>query len=527
MEAFLRLLFLSLVIIAVKYLFAIIWSYYTFRGANIIEYRIRDLFMDKLLAQAMPFFEKNPTGSLMAKATNDVSILNEFAGFGVLSFFDSTVFPLCILLVMIFTVDLRLTLLSVLPLPILAWLCIKIGMKIYERFVAVQEAFDRLNSATLEGIEGVRTIRAYNLQEAGFRNFAEKGEELWKAGMEVVKYEALITPIQRILPAMTFVIAIGYGVFLITKGEITPGELLAFTYYLNMLVWPMQALGHFIDFKELAKGAMERIQEIWDYPEDIVDKEGAPDLSPKPRITFKDLSFRYPASEKDNLTAIDVDLPYGKTLGVVGPTGSGKSTFLQQFLRLYPMEEKALYAEGVAVEDITQKSLRETMGYVPQNYMIFSKTLRENVAFGRPEATEEDIDRALQLADLQKDLENFPEGKDTLCGEKGISLSGGQKQRLALARALVKDPDILLLDDCMSAVDGETEKTILENLKRERKGKTTVIVAHRLSQVEHCDEILEFKDGKIVARGTHEELLEQKGWYERQYRRQLGWRRYL
>lgn len=512
----------TLIVIAVKYFLAMGWSYFTFKGSCEIEYRTRDNLMNKFLKQSLKFYEKNSTGSLMGKATNDVTSLSDLAGFGLLNFFDSTIFPICIIIVMIAVVDLKLTLVSILPFPLLAYLCILIGNRIYKRWDLVQKAFDRLNSSALEDVEGIRIIRVFNLQKLRYEAFKKKGRELCDRNIDVVKYEALMTPIQKIIPAMTFVIAIGYGSYLISNGEITVGQLVSFTYYLNMLIWPMYALGNFINMYQQANASMDRIQEVLDYDEDIKDSPDAENLKTNPDILFDEFSFKYPTSKRDVLKDICIDLKKGKSLGVLGKTGSGKSSLLKQLLVMYPMDRESIYLDDREMIEYRIRSIREKLGYVPQEHMIFSKSIRDNIKLSKPDASDEEVMEAVRAADFEKDLETFPEGLDTMCGEKGISLSGGQKQRIAIARAVLKDPEILILDDCMSAVDGTTEMNIISSLKRNRKGKTTIIAAHRISQVQDLDEIIVLKDGEISERGNHSELMKKGGWYKDQFINQMS-----
>ncbi len=522
LRSFLIILAINLIIIVIKYFFAMAWSYYTFRAANEIDFKAREKLMTKFLKQSLVFFEKHSTGSLMGKATNDVNSLSELAGFGTLSLFDSTVFPLLIIIMMMVVVDVKLTLAAIIPLPILAYLVILIGNKIYERWDKVQRAFDRLNTNVLEDVEGIRIIRVFNLQKSRYKKFEERGQDLCNRNLDVVKYQALITPIQIIIPALTFIIAIGYGSFLISKGEISIGQLISFTYYLNMLVWPMYAFGNFINIKQQASASMDRIQEVWDYKEDIVEDSKAARVGGNPKIEFRNYSFKYPSSREEILKDLNIEIGSGKSLGVLGKTGSGKSTLLKQLLILYPMNTGYIYLDGKKIHDYKIWSIRELIGYVPQRHMIFSKTIRDNIKLSKPDATDEEVMAAIRFADFEKDLKIFPKGLDTLCGEKGISLSGGQNQRIGIARAFLKDPDILILDDCMSAVDGRTEKNIINNIRARREGKTTIIASHRISQVKDLDEIIVLENGKIVERGNHEELLNKRKWYYDQYKNQVA-----
>ncbi|MGO1369761.1 ABC transporter ATP-binding protein [Senegalia sp. (in: firmicutes)] len=520
LNAFLIILALDLLVIVIKYFFAMGWSYFTFRAGNEIDFKTRDNLMKKFLGQSLKFFEKHSTGSLMGKSTNDVVSISNVAGIGTLSLFDSTVFPIIIIIMMMVVVDVKLTLAAIIPLPILAYLSILIGDKILIRWYEVQRAFDKLNTNVLEDIEGIRVIRVFNLQKSRRNKFEESGRNLLDRNMDVVKYQALLTPVQRIIPAFTFIIGIGYGSILISNGEISIGQLISFTYYLNMLVWPMHAFGNFINLKQQANASMDRVQEVLDYEEDIKDNEGAVDLSVNPDIEFINHSFKYPSSEENVLKDLNIKIDKGKSLGVIGKTGSGKSTLAKQLLHLYSMRTNSIYINGDRINKYTISSIREAIGYVPQKYMIFSKSIKDNIKLSKPHASDEEIMRAIRLADFEKDLKIFPKGLDTLCGEQGISLSGGQKQRIGIARAFLKNPDILILDDAMSAVDGSTEKNIINNINKIKEGKTMIVSSHRISQVKDLDEIIVLDKGKIVEKGTHDELIKEGKWYSKQYENQ-------
>ena len=520
LNTFLTILAFNLLVIGIKYFFAMGWSYFTWRAGNEIDYKTRDNLMTKFLGQSLKFFETNSTGSLMGKSTNDVESISNFAGSGTLSLFDSTVFPFIIIIMMMVVVDVKLTLAAITPLPILAYLSIWIGDRIMVRWHKVQRAFDRMNTNVLEDVEGIRIIRVFNLQESRRSKFEASGNTLLDTNMDVVKYQALLTPVQRIIPAFTFIIGISYGAILISKSEISIGQLISFTYYLNMLVWPMHAFGNFINLKQQANASMDRVQEVLDYKEDIVESHEAVDLSRNPDIEFINHSFKYPSSKEDVLKDLNIKIEKGKSLGVLGKTGSGKSTFIKQLLHLYPMRTNSILIHGERLHGYTISSVRDRIGYVPQKHMIFSQSIRDNIKLSKPDASDEEVMEAIRLADFEKDLKIFSEGLETLCGERGISLSGGQKQRIAIARGFLMDPDILILDDAMSAVDGTTEKNIIDNIKKTREGKTMIIASHRISQIKDLDEIIVLDEGRIVERGTHDELVKQGKWYSKQYENQ-------
>ena len=437
-----------------------------------------------------------------------------------MSLFDSTFYPILIVIVMIVTTDFRLTLLSVLPLPILVVVSNKIGNKLNTTFEESQKSFDKMNDQTLETVSGVRVVRANNLKDFQRKKFQDRADDLYEKNMATAKLIAWYGPIQKPIEVMTYVLAISYGTYLIRTGSITVGRLMSFMFYLNLLIWPMIGMGDFISVKKQADASMDRIQEVWDYKEDIVNKSEAVDLKENPTIEFRDLSFKYPTSKENVLEKISFTIEPGKTLGVLGKTGCGKTTLLKQFLRFYDVEDGEILLNDKNLTDYTVESVRERIGYVPQNHMIFSKTIGENIKLTNKDATDEELMEAIRMSDFEKDLDKLVNGADTLCGEKGISLSGGQKQRIALSRALIKNPDILIMDDCMSAVDGTTEKNILDNFRKIRVGKTNIIATHRISQVKDADEIIVLENGRIVERGNHDSLMKQDGWYKEQYLRQ-------
>lgn len=521
MDRFIKIISFTVFMILLKYVLAMGWSYNVFRAYGTMEYLSRKKLMTKFLGQSQEFFEKNSTGSLMGKSTNDVQQISSLAGYGTLALVDATILPLSILIVSFITVDFKLTLYSVLPLPLIAYLYFKISNKIYEKSKIVNEKFDSLNNNVLEDVEGVRIIRVYNILNTRTKQFNKRAENLAESNIELVKYQALMKSLERVITSITFIIAIAYGSFMIYSKQLTIGQLVSFTYYLNMMIWPMFALGDFINLKQQATAAMDRINAILHYKEDIKDSRNNDQLGGNIDIEFDKLNFKYPTSTEDILKDIDLSIKSGSSLGILGKTGSGKTTLVKQLLDLYVIDKNKVILDGNYSNEINFKNFKDRIGYVPQMHMIFSDTIENNIKFSNPNASEKEINEAIKLADFDKDIEEFPQGLETVTGEKGISLSGGQKQRLAIARALVKDPEILILDDAMSAVDANTEKNILDNLKRSRKNKTTIIISHRISQVQNCDNIIILKDGKIEEKGNHEDLMAYDSWYKKQYYNQI------
>lgn len=518
---FIKIISFTIFVVILKYFLAMGWSYNVFKASGSIEYLARNKLMRKFLNQSQEFFEKNSTGSLMGKSTNDISQISIMAGYGTLALIDATILPFSIILVMIFTIDLKLTLLSILPLPFIAIIYFKIGDKIYDKSKKVNQSFDRLNDSVLEDAEGIRLIRVFNIVENRRKIFYKNADKLATNNIILAKYQALLAPVERIITSLTFIIAIGFGSYLMSLGKISIGQIVSFTYYLNMLVWPMYALGDFINLKEQASAAMDRIDETLNYKEEIKNTDNKKRVNFPLDIEFDNHNFKYPSSKENILNEINLSIKNSKSLGILGKTSSGKTTLIKQILDLYKVDKSDIYFNDDISSDISFKSFKENLGYVPQENMIFSDTLRNNILFAKEDASDEELNSAIEIADFKKDIDDFPEGLETVTGEKGVSLSGGQKQRLSIARAVLKNPEILILDDAMSAVDANTEKNIITNLNKYRSNKTTIIVAHRISQVQNCDEIIVLEDGKIVEKGNHYELMKNDKWYKKQYENQI------
>lgn len=504
----------------VNYIITYIWQYQLFGGAYVIEKQLRGRLMKHFLRMTPSFYERNRTGDLMARSTNDLRAVSETAGFGILTLVDSTLYMLTILLTMGFLVSWKLTIAALLPLPILAIIMQILGKRIHERYMKAQDAFGDLNDRVLEAVEGVRVIRAYVQERPSERQFDDMTEDVYKKNMEVEKIDALFNPITKVLTGLSYMIGLGYGAYLVSQQEMSVGELVSFNVYLGMIVWPMFAIGELINVMQRGNASLDRVMETLNYEEDVKDPVKPVVVKHPNSIEFKDVRFQYPQSQSINLDDVNVHLGRGQTLGIVGKTGSGKTTFVKQLLREYPAGEGNITFADISITEQTKDQVRNWIGYVPQDHVLFSRTVRENILFGAPDATDEDIADAIRLSHFQKDLEMLPLGLETLVGEKGVSLSGGQKQRISIARALIKNPEILILDDSLSAVDAKTESKIIENIQNERSGKTTIITTHRLSAIQHANWIIVLDEGKVIEEGTHEMLLKRNGWYKEQYDRQ-------
>ncbi|WP_223700832.1 ABC transporter ATP-binding protein [Sutcliffiella deserti] len=497
-----------------------VWMYQLFGSSFLVERSLRSKLMGHLLKMTPTFYEKNRTGDLMARATNDLKAISTTAGFGVLTLIDSSVFMLVIISTMGFLISWKLTLAAILPLPIMALAMNIYGKKIHQRFTEAQDAFGDMNDRVLESIAGVRVIRAYVQEKADQGKFHAMTDDVYKKNVKVAIIDSLFEPTIKLLVGASYLIGLGYGAYLVFHKEITLGELVSFNVYLGMLIWPMFAVGELINVMQRGNASIDRVNETLAYKADVSDHPDAEKVEDPKTIEFNQVTFRYPSSNMDNLKNVSFHLKKGQTLGIVGKTGSGKTTIIKQLLREYPLGTGKITVDGIALDRITLEQLQGWIGYVPQDHVLFSRSVKENILFGKEDATEEEIAQAIESSAFKKDLELLPEGLQTMVGEKGVSLSGGQKQRISIARALIANPEILILDDSLSAVDAKTEAKIINNIRKERSGKTTIISTHRLSAVQHADWIIVLDNGVVTESGMHNQLMATGGWYKEQFVRQ-------
>ncbi|CUB23714.1 putative multidrug resistance ABC transporter ATP-binding/permease protein YheI [Bacillus subtilis] len=508
------------VLTAVVYVMSYFWMHQLFGGANVMEKILRTKLMGHLLAMSPPFYEKNRTGDLMARGTNDLQAVSLTTGFGILTLVDSTMFMMTIFLTMGFLISWKLTFAAIIPLPIMAIAISLYGSKIHERFTEAQNAFGALNDRVLESVSGVRVIRAYVQETNDVRRFNEMTADVYQKNMKVAFIDSLFEPTVKLLVGASYLIGLGYGAFLVFRNELTLGELVSFNVYLGMMIWPMFAIGELINVMQRGNASLDRVNDTLSYQPDVMDPKQPVELKEPGDIVFSHVSFTYPSSTSGNIQDISFMVRKGQTVGIAGKTGSGKTTIIKQLLRQYPAGEGSITFSGVPIQQIPLDRLRGWIGYVPQDHLLFSRTVKENILYGKQDASDEEVKQAIAEAHFEKDLHMLPSGLETMVGEKGVALSGGQKQRISIARALMANPEILILDDSLSAVDAKTEAAIIRNIRENRKGKTTFILTHRLSAVEHADLILVMDGGVISERGTHQELMANNGWYREQYERQ-------
>ena len=488
-------------------------EYYTFIGYDKV---IKDMTYDiqhDIYRHTPIFFNKFSIGEVISRSTNDITnYIAPLFGYGILLIFDGIIYNLFISVLIFNKSSLIYLLLIHIPL-ILQTIYLVRRRKVQEKYYNdMAKTMDEITEETLENVKGIRVIRAYSLLDKVRNSFVGKLRSYARSNEEYMKKTLVYQPLNTVSLAASYIIAVACGFYFINLGMMTLGELISVCVVIGMIQWPYIALSELVIMIIEVRQATKRVLEISDKKADVNNDLAESNFEFNSSIEFKEFNFSF---EDNNhvLEDINFTINKGETIGVVGKTGSGKTTFIKQLLRLYPIEENTLLLDGKGIERYYDYSVRAKIGYAPQEYQLFSKSIKENVLFYRYDL-EDKLDEVLEQADIKKDISRFKDGIDTLVGENGLSLSGGQKQRLGIARALLSDPDILILDDSLSAVDSNTEKTIIENIKKTREGKTNIIVAHRISAVRHADKIVVLDNGKILNFGTHDELLEKCPWYK-------------
>ncbi len=498
-----------------------LWRYFIFGSSRAIECEIRNDLFAHLEKLSMSYFNKNKTGDLMSHFTNDLNAVRMSIGPAVITTFDAVIMTLMVLIKMILYVDLRLTVLAVIPLLFIAVGGVYYGKAAEKKFTAKQQAFSDLTDQVQESISGIRVIKAFVQERKELKAFGKANKENKDKNMGVVKLQAVVMPSLDFIIGFSSVITLLYGGYLTIKGDITLGRFIAFNQYIYMLVWPMIAAGDSITFFSQGFASLKRIQNIFDEKPEIFDEDTVKRVEHlEGDIQIKDLCFQYNNDAPKALNNISVHIEKGSSLAILGRTGSGKTTLVNLLLRMYNVEPGQITLDGYDIREIPLKTLRENIAYVPQDNFLFSDTLRNNIAFGAADNDLEMVEQAAKEACIHENILNFPLKYETVVGERGATLSGGQKQRSSIARAFMKDAPILILDDSLSAVDTNTEERILENLKKNREGKTTIIIAHRISTIQNADRILVLDAGEAAEYGTHEELLKLQGIYARMYEKQ-------
>lgn len=516
-ELLLSLFYLILSALAM-YALRYIWRMYilgtSYRLGQIMRFRLFEHFTK----MSPSFYQKHRTGDLMAHATNDINSLTRLAGGGVMSAVDASITALVTLVTMAFSISWQMTLIAVIPLPFMAYATSRLSRKTHQAFGKSQAAFSELNNKVQESVSGIKVIKSFGYQEDELQSFQDINNMTFKKNMTTMKYDVMFDPLVLLFIGASYVLSLLMGAVMVSAGQVTVGNLVTFITYLDMLVWPLMAIGFLFNMIQRGTVSYERISHLLKEQSDVKESENPLSEIKNGTLVYDIDAFHY--DNEQTLSDIHFALKQGQTLGLVGQTGSGKTTLLRLLLREYDLQDGQITLDGHDIKDYKLSDLRQLIGYVPQDQFLFATSILDNIRFGNPDAKLEEVEAATKLSRVYDDIVAMPDGFKTLIGEKGVSLSGGQKQRIAMSRAMILNPEILILDDSLSAVDAKTEHAIIENLKETRKDKSTIITAHRLSAVVHADLILVMQDGKIIERGRHEDLIEQGGWYADTYEAQ-------
>jgi ATP-binding cassette subfamily B protein len=493
-----------------------------FNAGRNVEYDLRNDLFAHLQKLPLSFYHARRTGDLMSRVINDISAVRVMLGPGVLNFANAPLYYVYALALML-SMDVRMTLAALAPFPLLMYAAAKFRGRIMKSSLEVQQQMSALSSHVQENLSGMHVVKAYAQEKYQTQQFVALNEEFRIKGLEMARMRGIVTPLMQGINGLTVVIVIWYGGVRVARGDLLVADIVAFIAYLNVLAWPTAAFGWMLSLVERGRAAMKRLEEVLNTQPAIASLPGALPLAELQKgIEFRGVSFAYEHQSNGHpiLENISFSLPIGKTVALVGRIGSGKSTLAQLVPRLFDASSGEVLIDGQDVRTLSLRDLRKRLGYVPQEPFLFSTSLRRNLSFGRDGVSDQDLQRAVRIARLERDLESFPQGLDTVVGERGVTLSGGQKQRATLARALAIDPPVLILDDCLSSVDAQTEAEILQGLRSILEEKTCLIISHRISAVKDADEILVFEDGRILERGSHHQLVERGGLYAELHQQQ-------
>ena len=516
-----RYVLLMLAIVVTIFILKYIWRYFLIGNCRSLECYLRDNLFKHLQTLPLSFYSNNRTGDLVAYAINDVQAVRMTFGFGSIQILDGAAASIISIIFMANTINPVLTVMALAPVPIAVFIMVKVGRLIRGRFKKVQEAFASISDKVQESISGIRVIKAFAQEEEEVESFIKFSQQRVDTQMKLTGVSALLGPCAQICFGISFLFFIVYGSKLVTGGSITLGDYVAFNTYMMAIMGPVMNISRIIDVWQRGIASYKRLKVLFETPPgsglnseecDICDINGS--------LEIKNLNFTYPGTGKRALKNINLLIEKGNTLGILGKTGSGKTTLVNLLLRLYDVNEGHIFIDGKDINGLPVDVLRECIGYVPQDNFLFSTTIRNNIEFFRSIYSDYEIEQAARLSGVYDNIVSFPDGFDTVVGERGVTLSGGQKQRISIARALVKNPSILILDDSLSAVDTKTEEEILGNIKRLLENRTGIIISHRVSTVRHADEIIFMDGGRITERGTHEQLMELMGNYYKLYKSQ-------
>lgn len=509
-----------LIIGVVMYVLRYIWRTNLFTSSTILESLMRNRLFDHFTKMDQHFYNRYRTGDLMAHATNDLNAIKFVAGGGILTLTDSISITIVTLISMFFIIDWQLTLLTIIPFPLLFVVARYLGKMMNESFRGSLKSFSSMNDRVQESVAGMQVIKGFGEEEDDYVEFTKATDHVVESNRKVNIINSAYTPSIEVITGLTSVLTIFFGTYFISQGRITIGDLMAYFSYLGNLTWPLLAAGRLMNTMERGNVAYDRIEDLLSQEAKVKTPENGIDQLPFEELNVNIESFTYPDATTPALKNIHFTLKDGQTLGIVGKTGSGKTTLFKLLLRHFDVDQGEIKYDGENLREIALPYLRENVGYISQTNLLFSTTVANNIRFGQPEMDQRGVEHYAELASIHEDILEFTEGYETEVGERGVSLSGGQKQRISIARTLAMKPDILYMDDAMSAVDAKTEQQILTNFKAERQGGISLIATHRMSSIMHADLIIVLDDGEITERGTHESLLAENGWYANMYNQQ-------
>ena len=496
------------------------WRSNLFGNSTLLEAIMRNRLFSHFTKMDQKFYNDYRTGDLMAHATNDLAALRFVAGGGIMTLVDSLFITLFTLLSMFFLIDWQLTLVTILPFPLLIFVARYLGNLINKYFHGSLESFSKMNDHVQESVSGMKVIKAFGEEEEDYQDFVKETANVVEKNKKVYLIDSAYSPVIDVITGLTYVLTIFFGTYFVQNGRITIGQLIAYFSYLGNMTWPLLAVGRLVNTMERGNVSYDRVTDLLSVKAEV---ENASDAVSG--LEYRDLavniqSFNYPDSDAVILEDVKFHLKDNQTLGIVGRTGSGKSSLFSLLVRNFDVEQGEILIDGQPIARINTTELNDRIGYISQNNLLFSTTVRDNIRFGRPDMTQAEVEYFAKIADVHEDILDFPQGYDTLVGERGVSLSGGQKQRIAIARTLAMEPQILIMDDALSAVDAKTEQRILANLKAFRTSGITIIATHRISSIMHADEILVLDKGHVSERGNHQALVEQAGWYDNMFSQQ-------
>ncbi|MEJ5257084.1 MAG: ABC transporter ATP-binding protein [Fervidobacterium sp.] len=497
------------------------WRYFIMGSSRFFDYSAKKQLFDKVLGLDMHFFDKHRSGDIMAYFTNDVSTVERMLGIGVVQLTDAVFMTSMTIFFMARSTNWKLTLIALIPLPGIILVSLTFGRLIFKRSRRTQDVYMDLSGYTEETMDGIRIIKSFSILPKIEELFEKKAKEHFHATMSLIRVWGVMWPLVHFIGTLSFFLALAVGGPMVIRGTVTLGDYIAFNSYIGMLVWPLTAYGMVMNVIQQGRASLQRLKELNEAKPVVVEPQNPAKVERIESISIKDLWFRYPGTEREVLKGVDFEVKKGQFVGIVGTVGSGKSTLVKLISKLYPVERGKIFINDLDINDLHSQNIRDLISYVPQETFLFSNSVSQNVAFAMEKYDLEEVKKYVQLAAIDDDVEKFPDKYDTVVGQRGVMLSGGQKQRLTIARALMKKADVYIFDDCLSAVDPETEEEIIRTLRTEMKGTTMIIITHRLKVLQNADVIYVFDQGRILEKGTHYELLENEGLYARMFKKQL------